>query len=1240
MPTSGDGTRRVDVVILTAITLEYQAALQVEAGAWAGSRWEQEKGPNGLPVAFRTFYGKGDRGLRVAVAQAGDMGGVAATNALLPLVAAYSPRCVAMCGVCAGRPGKTNLGDVIAAERLFFHDTGKRLPETVQQDLKTYNLRDDWKVALEQFGFASRFQDTEWWKRRPIPYEWQENWVLAKLHEGVSEPSTLPECHEACPQWEKVIESLWTSGHVQDGALTLTDEGRRRIGRILIKHRNRFPDISPSSSLVPFKVHVVPMGSGNQVVEDQAVWSFISEHMRKTLGLEMEAAAIGALAHAQRDRKLDALVMKGVMDFANHGRDDHFKEFAARASAECLLAFLRENLEVEVVPGLDDILVPGTEGKLPENPPPSALLNARYEVVSFHEQGREEILAELERWCDEGSPVAVRLLHAEGGVGKTRLAMEWTRRRRVQGWAAGFLPKEVPGNWFERLWSLGQPILVVLDYAESRSDLREVLFRVLPYSKQEGTGVLRRMRLLLLARNSGDWWQSLRQADTSLGALLDATPPHELSPLAIKLAEREQVFHEAAERFAAMRGKVYVKRSPASLSDEHFERVLYLHMAALASVEGLSFEAKTLMDVSLDHEERFWEVRARQADVAFSLQRSLARQMVAAATLRGGFADSSAAVAVARRLLDNSYSKDERELLLLLQRIYQRTDEDASIFLPALEPDLLGEGMVLRVASPKLQGERPPPDWIDRVLPPDAEAQIVRTGLEVLGRASATLPDVARPWLERLLAGPLQSRALLALETAKIIGRRTALSVIGDILAERIEEGGDVKLAREMEIAGIPESTVSLRRVAEWTTRTLLHALPASEEAGVLVERARLFNNLGSRLSALGRREDALEATSKAVEVYRALAERNPEAFRPDLAKSLNNLGAMLSELGRRKEALDATKEAIELRRALAERNPNVFRPNLAASLNSMGVRWRELGRREEALEATSGAVEVYRALAERNPEAFRPNLATSLNNLGAMLSELGRREEALKAMREATELRRALAEGNPDAFRPNLATSLNNLGAGLRELGRKEEALDATSEAVEVYRALAERNPEAFRPHLATSLNNLGAMLRELGRGKAALEATNEAIELSRVLAERNPEAFQPTLAASLNNLGAILSEPEKRVEALEATGKAVEVYRALAERNPDTFLPDLAMSLNNQGAILSDLGRREESLAVVAEALDILWPLFERVPAAFVQDTGIMLRKLLALHEYLQRPLPSPLQERIATFMRLMHS
>ncbi|MFL5351079.1 tetratricopeptide repeat protein [Archangium sp.] len=1225
------------MVILTAITLEYQAALHVEAGAWEGSQWEKEEGPNGLPVAFRTFRGKGGRPLRVAVAQAGDIGPVAATNALLPLVQKYGPQCVAMSGVCAGRPEKTNLGDVIAAERLFFHDTGKRLPDEVQQDLKTYNLREDWKVALEHFDFAGRFREESWWKSRPLRYEWQENWVLAKLNEGIADPSALPECTECCPQWETVIESLWKSGHVRDGTLTLTDEGKSRIGRILIKHRNRRPNTSPSGTMLPFKVHVAAMGSGNQVIEDESIWTCTAEYVRKVQGLEMEAAALGALAHAQRDKKLDALVMKGVMDFANQGRDDHFKAFAARASAECLLTFLREQLDVRVEPDVDDLLVPGFE-TLPENPPPSALLNARYEVVPFHEQGREELLSELDQWCDEGPSVAVRLIHAEGGAGKTRLAIEWTRRRKALGWAAGFLAKPVPGDWFERLCGLGQPVLVVIDYAESRSDLREALMRALRYAKQEGAShQLQRIRILLLARNNGDWWQSLRQDDTALAAWLDETPPRLLPPLVSVTAEQEQVFQEAAEKFAKMRGKEYVKRASFPLTNAHSEQVLYVHMAALAAVEGLAFEANTLMEVILNHEERFWEARAQQDDVVRSLHRSLARQMVAAATLQGGLTTPSTASAVAGRLLGRTPSADEQALLLLLQRIYQRTGMTSDMFLPALEPDLLGEGMVCRVATPKLKGDRVPDDWINRLFPPEEEQRVVVVGMEVLGRASATQPVVVRPWIERLLTVSFQQRARLALEAVKAIGLHTALSELGDILADRLEMDGDAALAREFEAAGIPESTISLRRVAEWTSRTLLTALPSLEDERVLAERARLLISLGNRSGALGRREEALQATHEAVEVYRVLAERNPDAFRPSLAGSLNNLGIRMNALGRREEALQATHEAVEVYRALAERNPDAFRPNLAMSLNNLGIRMSALGRRAEALQVTREAVEIYRVLAERNPDAFRPSLAGSLNNLGNWLGELGQPAEALQATIEAVDVCRELAKRNPDAFQPDLAGSLNNLGNRLGELDRHEEALEATRETVEVFRELAKRNPEAFWPALAGGINNLGNRLDELGRHAEALDTTREAVELRRELAKRNPNTFRPDLATSLHNLGVTLSELGQHKEALQVMREAVELRQELAKHNPDAFRPKLATSLNNLGKKLSTLGRHGEALEATREAVENLWPFFEQHPAAFAGNIATMLRQLLELHQFLQRPLPPELQKHIIVFARL---
>jgi tetratricopeptide (TPR) repeat protein len=95
---------------------------------------------------------------------------------------------------------------------------------------------------------------------------------------------------------------------------------------------------------------------------------------------------------------------------------------------------------------------------------------------------------------------------------------------------------------------------------------------------------------------------------------------------------------------------------------------------------------------------------------------------------------------------------------------------------------------------------------------------------------------------------------------------------------------------------------------------------------------------------------------------------------------SLNNLGADLSEMGRREEALQATQEAVDLYRRLAAQHPDAFLPNLAASLNNLGNRLSELGRREEALQATQEAVDLYRRLAAQHPDAFLPYLAMSLN--------------------------------------------------------------------------------------------------------------------------------------------------------------------------------------------------------------------------------------------------------------------
>ena len=78
-------------------------------------------------------------------------------------------------------------------------------------------------------------------------------------------------------------------------------------------------------------------------------------------------------------------------------------------------------------------------------------------------------------------------------------------------------------------------------------------------------------------------------------------------------------------------------------------------------------------------------------------------------------------------------------------------------------------------------------------------------------------------------------------------------------------------------------------------------------------------------LSALGRREAALEATQEAVEIRRFLAASRPDAFLPDLARSLNNLGNRLIEVGREEEARTVSAEALDLLWPFFERYPVRF---------------------------------------------------------------------------------------------------------------------------------------------------------------------------------------------------------------------------------------------------------------------------------------------------------------------------
>ncbi|HSR97813.1 MAG TPA: tetratricopeptide repeat protein [Kofleriaceae bacterium] len=1229
---------------------ELDAVLAVDAGAVPGSTWELGTGPSGLPVAFRPFVASGagaDRPLRIAVAKAPDAGATAATETLLPLVEAWGPRCIAMSGVCAGRRGKTELGDVVAAERLFYRDTGKQLPGEIQQDLTTYKLRDDWKAALEGMAIVERFRDEPWLRARPLPARWYELCALVALRGGDAEPWRALGPPDA-RRWSDVVVSLRERGFLAASGRELTDAGQRLVDDALFEHAGALPDLSAAGAFQPFRLHVAPLATGAQTVEDEAVWAFISQAMRKTLGFETEAAALGELVHRQRRHRLDAVVMKGVMCFADDGEGRQFEAFAARASAECLLAFLRDQLRPELVAGFDDLLTSGTSSVPSHGRSPSALLLARHTVVPWYDGERREILADLDAWADDPSrAVGVRLLHAGGGVGKTRLAIEWVRRRRERGDVAGFLVPGPGDAWLERLCALGPTVVVVVDYAERRADLGQLFERLAAFA--EGRGQACRIRVVLLARSDGDWWTLLRTKSGSVEALLADVVPQRLAQLASAPQDRAAVFREASRVFAALRGRPDVP-SPPDLGGPRFDRVLYLHMAALAAVEGSDVDARTLMDVILDHEERFWTSEAIDRDeVAAYLP--LARQVMAAATLRGGLTSTASAFALWERLAGRPRTLHDEMMLARLHHLYERANEPA--YLPGLEPDLLGEAMVLRVARPPSSKDAVDDAWITRVLILRDDEAALTSAFIVLGRMLDRVPvpvqSSVRMWIRCLLLADLPGRAVLALRAAKKIGEESAYAALGDLLADVLEQHGTGAMAVLLEHEKIPYPTVSLQRVATWRSRKRLQIVASDDVTRARSERAEALAQRGRDLALVGRRHEAVAALQEAVLLYHRLHRQRGE-YGSELAASSNNLGIALNDIGKREAALGAVKQAIDLYCGLVKETPT-HQPDLARALNNLGAILNALGLHDKACNALEDAVALYSALAAHADE-YRPELATCYNNLGAQLTGLGKHAEANAATIRAVKLYRDLASHRHDAFEPDLAWSYHSLGIQLSGLGERRGAVRFACKAVEMYRRLAARNPDAFEAGLATSLNSAGNRAAELGRFDEAFADTREAVERYRRLAARLPDAFRASLALSLVNLANRHSDLRRPGDALAATREAVDIYRVLATPKdeadpsagdagvgarttshaapavsalgtgilrrititwrPDAFRLELAMSLTQMSQLLHQLRRHEAAVAALRDAVGVYRLLASLRPDAFRPELARSLLRL----------------------------
>lgn len=808
---------------------------------------------------------------------------------------------------------------------------------------------------------------------------------------------------------------------------------------------------------------------------------------------------------------------------------------------------------------------------------PSYLLDAKNEVVPF--SGRKQELANLYEWTQNNSSLGIRIYSAAGGMGKTRLFLEFCRELRGKGWIAGFLAddfEDFDRRAIRHLMASQLPQLFVVDYPHERSKIVEKLLESLAQLHRESR--VSRCRVVLLVRELGDWWhyishkQSLREVLYPDHLITDLPIP--LGPVKARTApdERTQLFTAAANKFREILGIQEKPLPQIDLSPPVFDRILAIHMAAFSAVCGRRLEDENaLLNFIVEREKTRIQESFQDSGFDPRLCSPAALQVMALITLAGGM-DKANAEVLSTQLssLKDFPSNQRRAILEVLHTLYPQNSNHNIIYIAAIEPDLLGEHFI----SGELM------EWKEAfsIALKNPNPISVAKAISHINRIAGRLPDFESA-LETELSADFKNLGALALEVAKSEPRPIA-KVLTQI-AEKSSNLEDLAILEPL----LPAHTSDLIHFGYHVTKAALNVLPTNDAAN----RARLLNHLGNWLAHLGRCDEALPPTQDAIAIYRTLAAANQQLFLPALAICLNNLSIRYHDLGQNQAAVQSAEDAVRVFRGLASSNFDAFMPNLATSTNTLAARLFDNGQTKSALATSNEAVSLWKQLTEKSREANLSNIASTYHNRSVILAALHEYTLGIESSRNALMLYRQLAANNPHAYTRHVCLALNTLSTQFKGMRNLEDCLPLIEECVSLARNLVNANREAYLPDLASTLCNQATILMDLGKYDGGGRYLSEAISFYRELAHKNPAAFLPMLAGSLQNIAIVYFETKQLDLSVRSDQEVVFIYNKLAKENRPLYLKPLANATNNLALTLRSIGKYKEALYQAQESTSL---------------------------------------------------
>ncbi len=647
---------------------------------------------------------------------------------------------------------------------------------------------------------------------------------------------------------------------------------------------------------------------------------------------------------------------------------------------------------------------------------PAQLLSAENEVVPF-DTVRQADLDKLVLWLEDTQyPISMRLITGEGGIGKTRLALELCKQKRP---TAHIWLETDDHNFLELKEKLAQhPTLIVMDYAETR---QKQLISLLTELKKVPNA--QPVRILLIARDAGEWWDDLpSKASGSIQTLLSSyarSGPFKLNPMYDDVEARVQAFKAALQAFST-RLNITKPTIHLSLEQDYFSRPLNLQMAALLSLYGEKRDsANALTQAMLQHEKRYWWQLLQTLATPFT-DKDAANVMVIA-TLMGGFARSEDAFSPCKKITEATHLNRTQfaDLFNTLKQLYP-----AKQGLQALKPDLLGEALVANtLLNDKL------PNLLNLLLNGQSTNSARRYCLTVLARLSIHYPELETTLIAALkdnLTHCVKDMVAVAIETP------SNLPKLAEQAFKQLQPQDQGKVAGQLS-SQIRTESIQLGHfycsIAEYLFRKSEQNYHKNSAIGNKEALSKAVNDYAICLSHIGKHAEAVNYAHKSLEIDTQLAKQKPNKYEHYLAASLGSLANHLSNMGDYQQAITHAQQSLDIRQKLAKQNPDKYEPDLATALNNLASHLSNVGDYEQAFEYAKQTLDIYKKLVTHNPDKYEPDFAMSLGNVANHLSNIGDYEQAQQHSQQATETYAQLALRYPDKFTDDLANSnLNHL--------------------------------------------------------------------------------------------------------------------------------------------------------------------------------------------------------------------